>query len=472
MDLFDFADESAEEPPRQPRAARGGPKVLTISQVTRKIRLLLESSVGDVWVTGEVSNLRKQQSGHTYFTLKDANAQLSCVLFRGDARFVTLQPAAGMQIRVFGEISVYEARGSYQMIVRKVETEGQGALQAKFEALKQKLNAEGLFATGHKREIPPFPSTVALVTSPTGAALRDVLNIFARRAPWVRVLVFPVPVQGEGAHGQIARAIRLLEPERLKQLPDIDTIIVCRGGGSIEDLWSFNEEPLARAIYQCSIPVISAVGHEIDFTIADFVADLRAPTPSAAAEIAVPDQAALRQNLQEMRSSLEVRARRQIDHARQLFEFRAKGALQREPRRFVRELQLRLDSLGDSLPGLAQKLLVWARQAVSKNSLALARVRPELVLERRANRVASLGARLEGAAAAALKERTSRISKVSALLGSLGPASVFKRGFSLTTDTAGKPVRRASEVSPGDQIVTRLASGKLTSTVESTDNQQ
>ena len=236
-------------------------KIYSITGLTRRIRSKLELEFGDLWVQGEVSNHRLQNSGHQYFTLKDSGAQLSCVLFRGQARYSKVQLRDGMKVQVFGEISVYEPRGTYQLIARQVQAVGQGELQAKFQALKAKLEAEGLFDPGRKRPLPRFPMTIGVVTSPTGAAVRDLLHVLERRSPWVRVLVFPARVQGDGAHREIVRAIELANRAPRLGMPELDTLIVTRGGGSLEDLWEFNEEAVARAIAASDIPVISAVGH-------------------------------------------------------------------------------------------------------------------------------------------------------------------------------------------------------------------
>ena len=279
--------------------------VLSVWELTRSIRSLLESEVGTVWVEGEISNYRRQSSGHQYFTLKDERSQLPCVLFRGSNNLLTGPALAdGLHVQARGEVTVYELRGQYQMIVQAVQPRGVGALQARFEALKRRLDAEGLFDAARKKPLPGFPVAVGIVTSPTGAALQDMLNILKRRAPWLRVVVHPVRVQGAGASLEIAEAIREFNlwaegaggPTHAGR-PVVDLIVVARGGGSIEDLWEFNEEIVARAIAASGLPVVSAVGHEIDFTIADFAADLRAPTPSAAAELIAPDTAELLRQL-------------------------------------------------------------------------------------------------------------------------------------------------------------------------------
>jgi len=278
--------------------------ILTVSELTRTVRDVLEGHIGEVWVEGEISNYRKQSSGHHYFTLKDERSQVACVMFARSYGAQSRVPLSdGMQIQAYGRVTVYEARGQYQLIVQLVQSKGRGLLQAKFEALKRKLLAEGLFEKDRKRALPKFPRRVALLTSPTGAALQDMLNILQRRNPWLSVLICPVRVQGEGASAEISEMIRhvSLRAQEWK----IDVMIVARGGGSFEDLWEFNEENVARAIFSARIPVISAVGHEIDFTIADFVADVRAPTPSAAAEILGPDILNLQGELAARRSALD-----------------------------------------------------------------------------------------------------------------------------------------------------------------------
>lgn len=474
MDLFEFAGSQSPESdqPVGKGSLRSGKsaskkstgiKVFTISQLTRKIRFLLEASLGQVWATGEVSNVRRQASGHTYFTLKDAGAQLSCVLFRGDARFIKLEIEDGMQLKVFGEITVYETRGNYQMIVKKLEQEGQGSLQARFETLKRKLNAEGLFASERKKAIPRFPSTLAIVTSPTGAAVRDVLNVLKRRAPWVNVIIAPVPVQGATAHTNIASILNLLSNGSGTTLPNIDTIILCRGGGSIEDLWSFNEEEVARAIHACAVPVISAVGHEIDFTISDFAADLRAPTPSAAAELAVPDRAALSNQLDEWHTNLNLRTQRNLSQLQQRLDWNAKGSLTREPLRVIRERRMQLDGLTESLDQAATEQIALAKSRLGEARHSLLHARPDRVLERRAMRLASLTDRMDTALAGLLKQKTLQVSSSLQLLKSLGPQSVFSRGFSLTTTADGCVLKKAEDAPEGTVIHTQLAEGRLVS---------
>src|SRR6266704_1222231 len=298
-------------------------KVFTVSELTRNIRGTLQSKFGAVWVQGEISNYKLHPSGHQYFTLKDQRAQIACVIWR-DTMAPLRQPLAdGAQVQIYGMVTVFEARGQYQLNVQILQPRGVGLLQAKFVALKRKLEAEGLFAPERKRPLPKFPRRIGIITSPTGAAIRDMLNVLRRRAPWLQILINPVRVQGTGAAQEIAVAIREFAMSNEAFAP-LDLIVVTRGGGSIEDLWEFNEEIVARAIFNSAVPIVSAVGHEIDFTICDFVADLRAPTPSAAAELIVPDIASLRRHMDNCARALgrelfnRVRdAQQRLDHARE-----------------------------------------------------------------------------------------------------------------------------------------------------------
>src|SRR3954453_4900652 len=298
-------------------------KVFSVSELTRQIRGTLETRFGAVWVQGEISNYKAHARGHQYFTLKDARAQISCVIWRDTMVPPREALADGAQVQVYGNLSVFEARGQYQLSVQILQPRGLGVLQAKFEALKRKLEAEGLLTADRKRALPKFPKRVGIVTSPSGAAIRDMLNVLSRRAPWLHILIHPVRVQGAGAAAEIAVAIRELATANVNW-PPVDLIVVARGGGSMEDLWEFNEEIVARTIADVTVPIVSAIGHEIDFTIADFVADLRAPPPSAAAELVVPDIIDLRRQMDVCSRSLgrelvnRMRdAEQNLDHARE-----------------------------------------------------------------------------------------------------------------------------------------------------------
>jgi exodeoxyribonuclease VII large subunit len=322
--------------------------VLTVTELTRTIRRTLETKFNAVWVQGEISNYKLHPSGHQYFTMKDQRAAISCVIFRNTLP-PTAQPIAdGAQVQVYGNVSVFEARGQYQLSVQILQTRGAGLLQAKFEALKRKLEAEGLFDIARKRPLPKFPKRIGIVTSPSGAAIRDILNVLGRRAPNVAILISPVRVQGIGAAAEIATALKELSTPNDAWEP-IDLIVVTRGGGSIEDLWEFNEEIVARAIFHSPIPVVSAVGHEIDFSIADFVADLRAPTPSAAAELIVPDSVELSRRVVELGSCIEKCMRNFILQSRARLRFVSERTLARELVQRLRNNQQSVDLAAESL---------------------------------------------------------------------------------------------------------------------------
>ncbi len=440
--------------------------VLTVSALTRSIRSLLEAEIGTVWVEGEISNHRLQSSGHQYFTLKDQGAQLSCVLFRSAGVKLPAPLRDGAQVQAFGEITVYEARGSYQMIVRIVQPKGLGSLQQRFEALKQKLADEGLFENEWKKPIPRFPRCVALVTSPTGAAIRDMVNVLTRRAPWLRVMIFPVRVQGQGAELEIARAIELLNRADEIGLPVPDTIVVGRGGGSLEDLWNFNEEIVARAIFASQIPIISAVGHEIDFTISDFVADLRAPTPSAAAELLAPDIAELRRHLDALGKTMDFRVASTLEHHERVLDLTAKGALRSEPARLLREAEQSLDDLEVRFRSGWQDYWRHLEDHVAARQLVIERNHPVHCLNRCSHELEIATHRLSTLVSQRMQQEGERVRSMEKLLASLGPEGVLARGFSLTTDESGKAITDAAKLKAGDLLITRLAKGSVSSVVK------
>ena len=399
-------------------------RVLTVAELTAQVKRLLEGQVGQVWVTGEISSLRAQSSGHIYFTLKDAASQLSCVLFSrvpGIARDLLRD---GVKVVLQGDVTVYEARGQYQMIVRAVELQGVGALQLAFEKLKLQLAAEGLFAQERKRPLPRFPQRIGIVTSPTGAAIRDVLHVLQRRHAGVEVILAPCRVQGQGAAEEIAAAVRLLNEWSGAQPDDarLDLILVTRGGGSLEDLWAFNEEAVARALFESVLPVVSAVGHEIDFTISDFVADLRAATPSAAAEIITEHFVASREFITEAGARLRQLAQRRLGNAREDAGQLLHRLQLAHPRRRIDAHLQRLDDLQTALlRGVKNRLQICHSEVQS--------------LEQR--------------------------------LRLLAPENVLARGYSITTDAAtGKVIRAASEVQVGQRLKTKLRQGEVRSTVE------
>lgn len=444
------------------------PQIFTVSELTRSIRELLEENIGQTWVEGEVSNLRRQSSGHLYFTLKDDRSQLSCVMFRGSAAKLGTPLDDGMQVQVFGELSVYEARGQYQMIVQIVQPRGVGALQARFEALKRKLQGEGLFDNGRKRPLPPFPQTVGLVTSPSAAALQDMLNILARRAPSLRVLVNPVRVQGNGAALEIARAVREFSDwsARGDEQRAVDLIVVARGGGSIEDLFEFNEEAVARAIFDAAVPVVSAVGHEIDFTIADFVADLRAPTPSAAAELIAPDTDGLLRQLEGAAQFLKRRLQEGIVTARDRLGGFTRGGLDRELKRRLADERQRLDTLEEELNRSAGTALQLHRTKLEQSKCCLRAGDLGRAVELRAQALHAAREKMETLLCCERGKFTARLQAAQGLLRVLGPQATLERGYSITLTESGEPVRSVATVARGRRIITRVQDGEVSSTVD------
>ncbi len=440
--------------------------VLTVTQLTREIREVLEGRIGSVWVEGEISNHRLQSSGHQYFTLKDAGSQVSCVMFRGSATRSAVRLTDGAQVQIYGEISVYEPRGQYQMVVKQVQMKGPGSLQARFEALKRKLYDEGLFDDDYKQPIPKFPRLVVLVTSPTGAAIQDMLNILGRRAPWLRVLVFPVRVQGVGVERETIQAIEALNDAERYGLPRPDTIVIGRGGGSIEDLWAYNEESLARAIYASRIPIISAVGHEIDFTIADFVADLRAPTPSAAAELLTPDVAELRRYFDSTARVLEGRVSSMLDHHQHVLELIAKGPLVHEPERQIQEAEQRVDDAETTLSQVVREQLQTLSDEIAEKHQILTQHHPRVMISEAGHRVQSSAERIRQVLQHRLVRLEDRVRARADLLRNLGPDSILSRGFSYTMTADGRSLRDAQQVQSGDKLITRLQKGEVHSIAE------
>ncbi len=445
-----------------PEPAREEPHVFSVSEITRTVRAVLEDGIGTVWVEGEVSNYRKQASGHQYFTLKDAQAQLACVWFaRGGARLKQVALADGMQVQVRGALTVYEARGQYQLNVQVVQPGGAGLLQAKFEALKRKLDAEGLFAAARKRALPEFPAVIGIVTSPTGAALRDMLNVLARRAPWVRVVVSPARVQGEGAAAEIAEGIAALN-----RLSGVEVIVIARGGGSVEDLWAFNDEVVARALAGSAAPVVSAVGHEIDFTIADFVADLRAPTPSAAAELIVPDAADLLRRL----AQLATQARRQMlagmAICRSQVELLMRSAFFREPERRLAEAAQRTDLAGEVLRRVMRERVNEARQDLAARLSLLRQHRPDQFLALRRQHFGGLRGQFEAHFRQSLRDQRMRFGRLAEMLRLLAPEATLARGYSITMKPDGTVVGSVASVHTGMRLITRVSDGELRSKVE------
>src|SRR5580658_7533868 len=402
-----------------------GARPLTVTEFTRRVKALLEGGIAPCWVRGEISNLRVQPSGHVYFSLKDAGAQLSAVMFRGQAVRQTVKPRDGLQVAAFGEVGVYEPRGQYQLVVKTLVDDGVGALQREYEALKRRLSEEGLFDAARKKAIPQMPGTVGLVTSPTGAAAQDFMRILIRRGWRGRVVVLPSKVQGEGAAAEMAGMLGLAGA-----LGIFDLIVIGRGGGSIEDLWAFNEETLVRAVAACSVPTISAVGHEIDFTLCDFAADLRAETPSAAAELISSEFVRFAERTESagraVSSALSEamgRSRECVAHARSRLRLLSPAAL-------VERGFLRLDDMSNRLASALRSRAQTSRQELSDIASRLDRASPATRVEIESHRLLSLYKRLHGAS----------------------PVSVLNRGFAIMRDSNGKPLTRRAGISPGQRL--------------------
>ncbi len=460
---FDLKGTTSKPKPA-PKPAE--PAVLTVTALTRKVRGLLEDGIGEVWVEGEVSNLRRQSSGHAYFTLKDASSQIACVLFAGQtAQLRGMNFADGVHVQIQGSLTVYEPRGNYQIIVRRVQERGVGALQAKFEELKRRLDAEGLFAPGKKRPLPKFPRRIGVVTSPTGAAIQDFLNVLHRRQRGIEVVIFPVRVQGKGAAAEIAEAIRLLGDPLATGLPPFDVLVVTRGGGSLEDLWEFNEETVARAVAESPVPVVSAVGHEIDFTICDFAADFRAPTPSAAAEILSADSGELLDRLQHFAARLGRPVLAHLDGLRsQLLSFQ-RTALFLEPRRILQEKQQTLDRLLEDLQSTADSAPHQLRLLLERQARILAGHRPDLKISELSRRLASHRDTLERRAHTRLQHEKSTLSQNAAVLRALNPSAALARGYTITMDGNGQILRSAKEAMNLKELTTRFHDGEVKSEV-------
>jgi exodeoxyribonuclease VII large subunit len=436
-------------------------RVYTVSDLTARIRDLLARNFTDITVRGEISNCRAASSGHYYFTLKDERAQVKCVLFKQQQRGMKFRPEDGIQVIVRGSVSVYEARGEYQIYVESLEPAGRGALQLAFEQLKKRLEEEGLFEAGRKKPLPLLPSRIGLVTSPAGAAVRDVLRILRRRFPNVHLTLYPVRVQGDGAAMEIARALEYFGKGRLP----VDVILLVRGGGSLEDLWSFNEEALARAIAGCAMPVISGVGHETDFTIADFVADVRASTPSAAAELVVQTRREFDKHVYDLRARMEGAIRyRLLELSRRVHALAARRGFRR-PLDLLRQQRQRADELTGRLTQglrgrleLARKRVHAARLKVASFDFHARIARLHLQLHRLERALVVREERL-------LRMKKERWERLSLQLQERSPLKVLERGYAIATDAAGNVIRDSAQVQIGDAVKIQLHHGRLTTEV-------
>ena len=435
-------------------------QVYSVSELNRLARQLLEQDLPRMWVSGEISNLARPASGHLYFSLKDERAQIRCALFKGASRGLDFVPANGMQVLVRGRVSLYEPRGDYQLIADHLEAAGEGLLRRRLEELKQKLAAAGLFDADRKQPLPALPTSIGVITSPSGAAVRDILHILKRRFPAIPVIIYPVQVQGEQAKFDIARAF-----ETATRRAECEVLILARGGGSLEDLWAFNEEIVAQAIAACPIPVVSGVGHEIDFTIADLVADVRAPTPSGAAELVVPDSRDWLRHLQalERRAALASARTLATTHARQ--QQLAARLARCHPGYQLRQNAQRLDELRHQLSAALGNRLALDALRIDNALHRLQRVSPVMQLRLAAERITAIRQRLVAAIRVGLAADGSRLAVLSGRLQTVSPLSTLERGYALVLDAGGNVVRSAKQLKPGDEISARLADGIVKATV-------
>ncbi len=435
---------------------------ISVSELNRQARALLERGIARLWVEGEISNLARPASGHIYFSLKDDSAQIRCAFFRQRQRGPTINLNDGDQVLVFGRVSIYEARGDYQLIVDQVEPAGEGELRRRFEALKKKLAAQGLFDEDLKQPIPELPRCIGVVTSPSGAALRDILTVLKRRFAAVPIIIYPTAVQGVAAANQIVGALHAAESRA-----ECDVLIIARGGGSLEDLWPFNEEVVARVISDCPIPVVSAVGHEIDFTISDFVADLRAPTPSGAAELVVPDQAEWLRSLTATTARIASLGRRYLEDHYQELDWLSRRLSQSSPATIVSRQIDWLKNLQQVLTGAVRHDLVKRSRALELVRTRLLQRSPAIEVQYSMHRLAELNQRLKNIGTASVERLLNRLKLAERALQSVSPLATLERGYAIVSDSdTGRILTDASAAKPGSAITARLALGSLTATVD------
>ncbi len=435
----------------------GQATAITVSQLNREVKTLLEQGVGRLWVEGEISNMARPASGHLYFRLKDASAQIGAAFFRNRQRGPTHAFKNGDHVLAYGQVSLYEARGDYQLIVEHIEAAGEGVLQRRYEALKKKLAAEGLFDEDRKQPIPALPRRIGVITSPSGAAVRDVLSVLRRRFPAVPVVIYPAAVQGDAAPAELAGAL-----QTAIRRDECDVLILTRGGGSLEDLWAFNDEQLARAIAQCPLPVVSAVGHEVDFTIADFVADVRAPTPSGAAELVVPDRGDWLRAIDTIATRIARQGRRTLDNKSQTIDWLSRRLLRASPAARLARQQDRLrEIVGRLAAAMRHDLHAWDSRLYGLHRKLL-QVSPAVGVQRAINRAAQLRQRLAAAGRRHVADADHRLRLTARALDAVSPLATLDRGYAIVTDVvSGKALTRTSQVKQGDDIRARLAHGEL-----------
>lgn len=434
--------------------------IYTITRLNREVRLVLEDVFPTIWVQGEISNLAKPASGHLYFTLKDNAAQVRCAMFKNRQSGLRFDPENGMQVLAKANIGLYEGRGEYQLIIESLEPAGAGALQLAFEALKQKLSAEGLFDEKYKKPLPVFPENIGIITSATGAAVRDVLSILKRRYPFGNVIVYPVPVQGKGAAKKIADAIKLADYRN-----ECDVLILARGGGSLEDLWAFNEEIVARSIFDITTPIVSGIGHEIDFTIADFVADQRAATPSAAAELISPDTIEVIAQLKHREEQLIRSQKQTVNNYQRHVEFLSKQLP--HPKQRLIELIQRTDEYSIRLKHQVEKQFSIKKISLSEITSRVNELNPAHKVARQIEKVSNLQTQFKKSINLILEKAHSEISTLSHMLDTVSPISTLERGYAIVTDTkTNKIVTNTNHLRTGDQLRIRLSKAEIDSTID------
>ena len=448
--------------PHSPRGQRTQRDVYSVSRLNREARRLLEGGLPMLWVSGEISNLAMPGSGHWYFTLKDADAQIRCAMFRGRNRSVTLRPQNGQQVIVRGRVSLYEPRGDFQLIAENMTDSGEGALQRAFDALKRKLAAEGLFDEANKTALPELPRHIGVITSPTGAAIQDILNVLKRRFAGIPVTIYPVPVQGDAAPPALVKALGQAGRDRR-----CDVLILTRGGGSLEDLWAFNDERVARAVADCPVPIVSAVGHETDVTICDFVADVRAPTPSAAAELVVPDALALMAGVVALDRRAGRALRRRLDAAAQALDHLSARHRLRHPGRTLTQQRERVRALGDRLNRALSSQLVARRRRLERANASLTLHSPTRRLVALRNRLSLARSALEARMERQLNRSRSRLRLAGRTLDAMGPQATLARGYAIVTRVdSGSLVRTHADIAAGARVHVTLSRGRAEATID------
>jgi len=440
--------------------------IYTVSRLLRETKAVLEGSFPSLWLEGEISNLSRPSSGHLYFSLKDSAGQVRCAMFRSRNLQVRFKPENGMQVLVRAKITLYEARGDFQIIIEHMEKSGLGELQRQFDELKEKLGREGLFNSEHKLPLPTMPKRIGVITSPTGAAIRDVLSVLERRFPAVPVMIYPTSVQGANAAKEIAQAIYTADKRK-----ECDVLILTRGGGSLEDLWSFNEEIVARAVHLCNTPIVSAVGHEVDFTIADFVADMRAPTPSAAAVLVTPDAAELLMKFDKVQRQLQQQMQQCLNQSRQQLTWLERQLQQQHPGRELQNKAQRLDDLELKLKQLFQHRLAQGEQQLGRLTHRLQQQSPAHQLRQIHIRQEGLYERLQTLVKHRLQAKQQQLGAISRTLDSVSPLATLQRGYAIVQTPKGEVVRTTEGLTPGDKVSARLASGRLHCTIDTIDNE-